>query len=238
MPCYGIPMTIVADRIAELLQRQGAELIVGFPENRLLNSASLRGMRPIITRTERVAVNIADGFARASNGERLAAVRDPVRPRRGGRLRRGRAGVRRPQPDPAAAGRARDERARLDRGRPQRGGLPPDHALRGDAARPGSRARPLPPGAQRPLRRAQRPGARLHRERRAERRRGRGRLEPAAAAAAPEPGRPGRRGRGGAHAAGGLEPRDHGRSGRALRGRLATSSSGSPSAPRRRSRRR
>ena len=28
-------------------------------------------MRPIITRTERVAVNIADGFARATNGERF-----------------------------------------------------------------------------------------------------------------------------------------------------------------------
>ena len=28
-------------------------------------------MRPIITRTERVAVNIADGFARATNGERI-----------------------------------------------------------------------------------------------------------------------------------------------------------------------
>jgi acetolactate synthase-1/2/3 large subunit len=65
-------MTIVADRIVELLQREGAEVVVGFPENRLLNSASLRGMRPIITRTERVAVNIADGFARATNGERFA----------------------------------------------------------------------------------------------------------------------------------------------------------------------
>src|SRR6478672_1284962 len=63
---------LVADRIAELLQREGAEAIVGFPENRLLNSAALIGMRPIITRTERVAVNIADGFARATNGERIA----------------------------------------------------------------------------------------------------------------------------------------------------------------------
>src|SRR5205085_11815798 len=63
---------LVADRIAELLQRQGAEFVVGFPENRLLNSASLIGMRPIVTRTERVAVNIADGFARATNGERIA----------------------------------------------------------------------------------------------------------------------------------------------------------------------
>jgi acetolactate synthase-1/2/3 large subunit len=65
-----MPM-LVADRIAELLDREGAEFIVGFPENRLLNSAALRGIRPIITRTERVAVNIADGFARATDGERL-----------------------------------------------------------------------------------------------------------------------------------------------------------------------
>ena len=51
--------------------REGAEFIVGFPENRLLGSASLIGMRPIVTRTERVAVNIADGYARATNGERI-----------------------------------------------------------------------------------------------------------------------------------------------------------------------
>jgi len=46
--------------------------VVGFPENRLLDSASALGMRPIVTRTERVAVNIADGFARATDGERIA----------------------------------------------------------------------------------------------------------------------------------------------------------------------
>src|SRR4051794_22833000 len=68
---YQLTETLVADRIAALLQREGAESIVGFPENRLLNSASLVGMRPIVTRTERVAVNIADGFARATNGDRI-----------------------------------------------------------------------------------------------------------------------------------------------------------------------
>jgi thiamine pyrophosphate-dependent acetolactate synthase large subunit-like protein len=67
-----LPATpLVADRIAGLLQREGADHVVGFPENRLINSAAALGMRPIITRTERVAVNIADGFARATNGERL-----------------------------------------------------------------------------------------------------------------------------------------------------------------------
>src|SRR3954462_15749593 len=62
---------VVADKIAELLQREGAEHVVGFPENRLIDSAAALGMRPIIPRPERVAVNIADGFARATNGERL-----------------------------------------------------------------------------------------------------------------------------------------------------------------------
>ena len=101
---YQLTEPLVADRIAELLQREGAESIVGFPENRLLNSASLVGMRPIITRTERVAVNIADGFARATNGERIAALRHPVRARCGVGVRRRRPGLRRPQPDPALPG--------------------------------------------------------------------------------------------------------------------------------------
>jgi thiamine pyrophosphate-dependent acetolactate synthase large subunit-like protein len=62
---------LVADRIIELLQREGAEHIVGFPENRLIDAAARAGVRPIITRSERAAVNIADGFARATNGERI-----------------------------------------------------------------------------------------------------------------------------------------------------------------------
>jgi acetolactate synthase-1/2/3 large subunit len=61
----------VADRIVALLEREGAEHIVGFPENRLLDAASLGGLKPIITRTERVAVNIADGYARTTRGEKL-----------------------------------------------------------------------------------------------------------------------------------------------------------------------
>ena len=41
----------LAPEIAHLLQSEGAEYIVGFPENRLFNSAASLGMRPIITRT-------------------------------------------------------------------------------------------------------------------------------------------------------------------------------------------
>ena len=62
---------LVADRIAELLASEGVEFIVGFPENRLFDAGAAAGIRPIIARTERVAVNIADGFARAANGRRF-----------------------------------------------------------------------------------------------------------------------------------------------------------------------
>src|SRR3954452_14008585 len=64
---------LVADRIAELLHRHGAQHLVGFPENRLIDAASAACLRPVITRTERVAVNIADGFARATNGVHILA---------------------------------------------------------------------------------------------------------------------------------------------------------------------
>jgi acetolactate synthase I/II/III large subunit len=66
-----VSQNLVSDKIAGLLQREGAAFVVGFPENRLFNSAAALGMRPIITRTERVAVNIADGFARMTRGERF-----------------------------------------------------------------------------------------------------------------------------------------------------------------------
>ena len=53
---YQLTETLVADRIADLMQRQGAEAIVGFPENRLLNSTSLIGLRPIITQDRKSVV--------------------------------------------------------------------------------------------------------------------------------------------------------------------------------------
>ena len=160
---------IVADRIAELLQREGAEFMLGFPENRLLNSGSVLGMRPIIARTERVAVNMADGFARATNGDRLAPVVTQYGP--GAEAAFG------------AVAQAYGDRSPILL-------LPGEHAndvldstvgVRSEEAyRPitrfaatlrdaAPRARPLPPGAECALRRAERPGPARGRERRAER---------------------------------------------------------------------
>ena len=59
------------DAIAKILQQEGVEWITCFPHNLIIESAAAIGIRPILTRTERVAVNIADGFTRISNGERI-----------------------------------------------------------------------------------------------------------------------------------------------------------------------
>jgi thiamine pyrophosphate-dependent acetolactate synthase large subunit-like protein len=69
---------IVADNIARILKVEQVETIFGFPENRILDSVVLQGIRPIIARSERVAVNIADGYTRAHHGEKngVVAVQD------------------------------------------------------------------------------------------------------------------------------------------------------------------
>ncbi len=56
--------------IARILKQEGVEFVTGFPYNPLFDAIAEEGIRPIKTRTERVAVNIADGFTRASFGKR------------------------------------------------------------------------------------------------------------------------------------------------------------------------
>jgi thiamine pyrophosphate-dependent acetolactate synthase large subunit-like protein len=57
--------------IAKILKIEGIEFISGFPRNPILDPAAKEGIRFIKTRNERVAVNIADGYTRASFGKRL-----------------------------------------------------------------------------------------------------------------------------------------------------------------------
>ncbi len=58
----------VMDVVAAALHREGVKFITGFPFNQVFDSAAELGIRPIMARTERVAVNIADGFSRMSGG--------------------------------------------------------------------------------------------------------------------------------------------------------------------------
>jgi thiamine pyrophosphate-dependent acetolactate synthase large subunit-like protein len=56
--------------IAEILKREGVELVFCFPANRLIDAAAAAGIRPIVGRTERAVINAADGYTRVTNGRR------------------------------------------------------------------------------------------------------------------------------------------------------------------------
>lgn len=56
--------------IAKILKTEGIEFVTCFPYNPILDALAAEGIRPIMARTERVAVGIADGFTRASFGRR------------------------------------------------------------------------------------------------------------------------------------------------------------------------
>ncbi|MFC1947284.1 thiamine pyrophosphate-requiring protein [Chloroflexota bacterium] len=56
--------------VAKILKAEGIEFISGFPQNFLFEAAAGEGIRTIMTRTERVGVGIADGYTRASFGQK------------------------------------------------------------------------------------------------------------------------------------------------------------------------
>lgn len=62
-----------ANMIAEILKLEGVEFISCFPNSSLINSAHQAGIRTVLARQERVAVNIADGYSRTSNGTKIGA---------------------------------------------------------------------------------------------------------------------------------------------------------------------
>lgn len=56
----------VRTAIASILKEEGVEFISCFPENPLIDAFASVGIRPVICRSERVVVNIADGYSRVS----------------------------------------------------------------------------------------------------------------------------------------------------------------------------
>jgi thiamine pyrophosphate-dependent acetolactate synthase large subunit-like protein len=63
-----------ADAIAEVLRRQGVEFLFTYPDHQLIDPAAMRGIRPLMPRTERAAVAMADGYTRMQNGRRNGVV--------------------------------------------------------------------------------------------------------------------------------------------------------------------
>jgi thiamine pyrophosphate-dependent acetolactate synthase large subunit-like protein len=57
-----------ADAIVEILKREGVKTLFCFPTTSIIENAVAAGIRPIICRQERVGVDMADGFARVTDG--------------------------------------------------------------------------------------------------------------------------------------------------------------------------
>ena len=62
------------DAVAKILKLEGVEYLFCFPANTLIDAAAKIDIRPIMTRTERTLINMADGFSRVTNGKRLGVA--------------------------------------------------------------------------------------------------------------------------------------------------------------------
>ena len=60
--------------IANALKLEETEHVFCFPANLLIEEAAIAGIKPIMARTERGAVNMADGYTRVTNGHKPGVV--------------------------------------------------------------------------------------------------------------------------------------------------------------------
>jgi acetolactate synthase-1/2/3 large subunit len=59
------------DAIAHILRAEGVTCFTCYPDNAIIDAVAALDVRPVLARTERVAVNIADGFTRINNGRQI-----------------------------------------------------------------------------------------------------------------------------------------------------------------------
>ena len=62
------------DAVAQILKTEGVENLFCFPANSLIDACAKVGIRPVMARTERTLINMADGFSRITNGDRLGVA--------------------------------------------------------------------------------------------------------------------------------------------------------------------
>jgi thiamine pyrophosphate-dependent acetolactate synthase large subunit-like protein len=62
------------DAVAKILQMEGVEYLFSYPNHPLIEAAAKLGIRPIIARSEKTLINIADGYTRALNGTRPTVI--------------------------------------------------------------------------------------------------------------------------------------------------------------------
>src|SRR4051794_41010384 len=63
-----------AAAIARILKEEKSEYLFCFPITPVIEECARLDMRPIVGRTERTILNMADGYSRASNGQRIGVA--------------------------------------------------------------------------------------------------------------------------------------------------------------------
>src|ERR1700757_2522972 len=59
--------------IAEILKREGIEILCGYPVNHLIEYAANANIRPIMVRQERIGLHMADAISRVTSGRHIGA---------------------------------------------------------------------------------------------------------------------------------------------------------------------
>jgi len=63
-----------ARAIAQILKLEGVEYLFSYPNHPIIDAAAEVGIRPIIARTEKTLINMADGYTRTTNGRSIGVV--------------------------------------------------------------------------------------------------------------------------------------------------------------------
>ncbi|MGE4047091.1 MAG: thiamine pyrophosphate-requiring protein [Acetobacteraceae bacterium] len=72
-PRRGNEQMKVGQAIAEIMKREGIEILCGYPVNHLLEFAAAADIRPIIVRQERIGLHMADAISRVTSGRKIGA---------------------------------------------------------------------------------------------------------------------------------------------------------------------
>lgn len=59
--------------IAEIMKREGIEILTGYPVNHLIEYAAERDIRPVMVRQERTGLHMADAISRVTSGRKIGA---------------------------------------------------------------------------------------------------------------------------------------------------------------------
>ncbi len=59
--------------IAEIMKREGVDILAAYPVNHLIEHAAALDIRPIIVRQERIGLHMADAISRLTSGKKLGA---------------------------------------------------------------------------------------------------------------------------------------------------------------------